>query len=251
MSRSLRKSWVAKSNVARTGPNLPPDIFQDGLCREDEEPALVYRDDGAVEAVVQAPAAGLDISDQVQRAVVFEAGVAIERGQPGAARSREIRRGTLEDWIRPPAASVDPLEGSENRARVARSRVKRPSPLDGLDEVDQRDLVFPTDHRVCRVLQQILRVDRSVEAEEADVACRVDLTDQLGRASAETQSRVHRHRDPDEPSAPDALSVKLLHRDIHPGRRVPRLLEERDRLGEADRLVAELVTRDQQNRARL
>ncbi len=101
------------------------------------------------------------------------------------------------------------------------------------------------------MLQQILRVDRSVEAEEADVACRVDLTDQLGRASAETQSRVHRHRDPDEPSAPDALSVKLLHRDIQPGRRVPRLLEERDRLGEADRLVAELVTRDQQNRARL
>src|SRR2546426_6425316 len=238
MSRSVQKVGVAESNVGRTGPSLPPDIFQDGLCREDEEPALVYRDDGAVEAVVQAPAAGLDISDQVQRAVVFEAGVAIERGQPGAAGSREIRRGTLEDRVPPPTATADPLNVSElgARSRVACRWINRSAPLDGLDEVDQRDLVFPTDHRVCRVLQQILRVDRSVEAEEADVACRVDLTDQLGRASAETQSRVHRHRDPDEPSAPDALSVQLLHRDIQPGPRVPRLLDGSDRMGWAGRL---------------
>src|SRR5207247_10067387 len=99
MSRSVQKVGVAESNVGRTGPNLPPDIFQDGLCREDEEPALVYRDDGAVEAVVQAPAAGLDISDQVQRAVVFEEGVAIERGHPGAAGTGENRRGKLEARI--------------------------------------------------------------------------------------------------------------------------------------------------------
>src|SRR5437667_11359641 len=145
MSRSVQKVGVAESKVGRTGPNLPPDIFQDGLCREDEEPALVYRDDGAVEAVVQAPAAGLDISDQVQRAVVFEAGVAIERGQPGAAGSREIRRGSLEDRIRPPAASVDTLEGSENRARVAGRRVTRPSALDGAAEGGQPDLVLPAD----------------------------------------------------------------------------------------------------------
>src|SRR2546426_10865087 len=118
MSRSVQKVGVAESNVGRTGPNLPPDIFQDGLCREDEEPALVYRDDGAVEAVVQAPAAGLDISDQVQRAVVFEAGVAIERGQPGAAGGRGNRRGAPEDRVRPPAAGVGPPEGSGNPARV-------------------------------------------------------------------------------------------------------------------------------------
>src|SRR5439155_14696352 len=123
----------------------------------------------------------------------------------------------------------DPLEGSENRARVARSRVKRPSPLDGLDEVDQRDLVFPTDHRVCRVLQQILRVDRSVEAEEADVACRVDLTDQLGRASAETQSRVHRHGDPEDRTGRAPFTVNSPNPETTPAGRYPRLLEERDR----------------------
>src|SRR2546426_148479 len=164
MSRSVQKVGVAESNVGRTGPNLPPDIFQDGLCREDEEPALVYRDDGAVEAVVQAPAAGLDISDQVQRAVVFEAGVAIERGQTRAAGGRGNRPGALEDPIRPPAARGDPPPGA-----------RKPAPL----------------------------------------------------------------------------RVKPPPRNSHPGGRVPRRLEERDRLGEADRLVAELVTRDQQNRARL
>src|SRR2546430_15059099 len=102
MSRSVQKVGVAESNVGRTGPNLPPDIFQDGLCREDEEPALVYRDDGAVEAVVQAPAAGLDISDQVQRAVVFEAGGAIQRGGPRAAGGRGNSRGGLGGRSRPP-----------------------------------------------------------------------------------------------------------------------------------------------------
>src|SRR2546426_3976008 len=108
MSRSVQKVGVAESNVGRTGPNLPPDIFQDGLCREDEEPALVYRDDGAVEAVVQAPAAGLDISDQVQRAVAFEAGGAIERGEPRAAGGRGNRPGALEGRGPPPAPRADP-----------------------------------------------------------------------------------------------------------------------------------------------
>src|SRR2546422_10185968 len=116
MSRSVQKVGVAESNVGRTGPNLPPDIFQDGLCREDEEPALVYRDDGAVEAVVQAPAAGLDISDQVQRAVAFEAGAGMQRGEPRAAGGGANLRGGAAEPGPPPRTRAYPPQGSADRA---------------------------------------------------------------------------------------------------------------------------------------
>ncbi len=120
--------------------------------------------------------------------------------------------------------------------------------LEGLDEVHQRRLDLAPDHRICHMAEQVIGVEGGVEPIE-DVTPRIDPTDFFGHADAKPQRRVHRDRDPDEPRSGRLLPIEALDRDVLRLRGEPGTIQEPERRGEAERLVAELVAGDQQDGA--
>src|SRR5437899_9776258 len=132
---AIQKIRVAERDVGRAGPDLPPDIFQDDLRRHDEEAAFVHRHDGTVETVVQASAAGLDVADNVLRAVAFKMRVPLQRRQSipawnGKREALQVRPDNL-------CPMADPFDVCE---RVAL--------LQSLDELHERRFVLPPDYQV-------------------------------------------------------------------------------------------------------
>src|SRR5437660_2015432 len=265
---SVQKIGVAECDVGRAGPDLPPDILQDDLRRHDEEAAFVHRHDGTMQAEMQASAAGLDVANYVLRAGAFKMRVPLRRSQSRAAWNG--KREALQ--VRPdnPSPMADRFDLLE-RVGLHQS----------LEELTEGRFVLPPDNRVrnrvftptlprrrrtrppqtCRDRlltrgtrpfpwrQQVLGIQRGVQAVEADMAGGIRLADQLGHADAEAQGGVHRHGDPDESRAGDTLQINLLDRDVQTCRRVPRLLKESHRQGDSDPLVPKLVARAQQDRA--
>ena len=189
-----------------------------------------------MKAHVEAAAARLDVADQRSGAVALQTSVRLEPCQPTPAGDRELQ--PFEDGARQLARPVDPLD----RPRATSS--------EGLDEGDQRRLELTPDHRICHGAEQVVGVEGGVEPIETDVTPRIGPTDLFGHADAEPQRRVHRDRDPDEARARRLLPIEALDADVQRLRGEPRALQEPERRGEAERLVAELVAGDQQDGAR-
>src|SRR5438034_6411530 len=104
---------------------------------------------------------------------------------------------------------------------------------------------------VGRVLQEILGVERRVESVEGDVAGRVHGPHTRREGDAEAERGVHRDRDRDEARLAHPLGVEWLDGDIQDGGAVSLALEKRRGPRDGERLVAELVARDKENRPRL
>jgi hypothetical protein len=83
--------------------NQSPDILEDNVLRDDENPASVDGGNRAVEAHVQTPAAGFHVASQPSDAVVLEARVLRKSRQAPTARDWErqpFEEGTR--WLAPP-----------------------------------------------------------------------------------------------------------------------------------------------------
>src|SRR5262249_6848532 len=115
---------------------------------------------------------------------------------------------------------------------------------------DQFLFALPGGAEVRAVAEQIVRVERRVQPVKADPGRRILPTDAGGDADAETERRVHRDGDQDEPGAANPLDVERLHRDGEHGRAEAGALEKRRRPGDGERLMAELVAGDEENGAR-
>ena len=77
----------------------------------------------------------------------------------------------------------------------------------------------------------------------------IEFADRLRDPDTEAQSRMHWHRDAGKPRASDGVAIESIDGDIQAGRLIPRRLEKSQRLSEAERLVSQLITRDQENGA--
>src|SRR5438445_925097 len=95
------------------------------------------------------------------------------------------------------------------------------------------------------------RVERRVEPVERDVTRGVGGPDAPSDRDAQAKGRMHRHRDRDQLGPPHALGIEWLDRHVHHRRRIALALEKGRRPRDGQRLVAELVARDEQDRARL
>src|SRR5215470_865170 len=118
----------------------------------------------------------------------------------------------------------------------------------GFHEGDQGRLVLSADDRVAAALEQILGIERGVEAVEADVAAWIHTTDLLRHAHPESERGVHGYRDGDEAGTHASRRLEGLHGDVEGLRGVPRPLEEGERRGQGQGLMPQLIAGDEEYR---
>src|SRR5262249_18535782 len=160
-----------------------------------------------------AAATGLDVSDQLAPAVTaLQMRVRLERRQGGAARQREV-------------------ELAEDGTAVS---VGGRGLLQASSDLDQFRFALAAGDAGRTVDEQIVRVERRVQPVKADPGRRILPTDAGGDADAETERRVHRDGDQDEPGAANPLDVERLHRDVEHGRAGAGALEKRRRPGDGE-----------------
>ena len=234
VARAVEEVGVAERHVGRPGLDALADVGQDHVRRHHEEAPAVDRRDRAVPAEVLAAAARLDVPHQLVPPVALEPRVLLEGGERRAARHRKAQ--PLEVRRRGARGRPHP------RRELARPRLER------LGERHERRLRLAADHGVDAVGEQVLGVQLRVEPVGRDVARGVHRADALDQRDAEPERGVHRHGDGDEPGARHLVGVERLDGDVHDGRRVAARLEERRRPRDGERLVAQLVARDQEDR---
>jgi len=83
-----------------------------------------------------------------------------------------------------------------------------------VDVLSERRLKLAADHAVGYAVEEVVLVKRSVEPEVADVALRIQPSDQLSGFDAESNRRVHGSRDPHKVSSTDLGLVENLHGEI-------------------------------------
>jgi hypothetical protein len=199
-----------------------------------EEPAAVHRRDRAVTAEVQAPAARLGVAGDDARPSRSSPTRAASGGS--AARSRHQQIATNEVRRRPPG-----------RRRHTRHRAPVGSSIQGLDEAEQRCLHLAGDHAVGAIGEEVVGVQARVEPEEAHVAAGVRRADARGDAEADAERGVHRHRDGGHARGRGAGAVERVHGDVEQRRPVPARLQRGGGPGHAQRLVTQLVARDEED----
>ena len=75
MPGPIQEVWVSERDMGRAGFDLLPDVPEDHIFRYQEKTASVDRDDGTVQAGMQATPAGFHVPHDVLRAVVFKMGI--------------------------------------------------------------------------------------------------------------------------------------------------------------------------------
>ena len=225
--RPIQEIGIAEGDVRCARGHELAHVRQHDLRRHDEEAPAVDGRDGAVPALVFAAATRFDIAGELERPISLEMRVPLERRQRRAARHRKL----------------DAREMRCGRGRQGRAR------LEPAHEVQQRRFDLSAHHGVRTVPQQVLGVQRGVEAVEREVAGRIHGADALGDFDAQTQRGVHRHGDRDETSRPRERRVEAVDRDVQHRRRVAGTLERGGGPRDGERLMPELVTRDEENLA--
>ena len=229
--RAVQEVGIPESDVPRPGGDEPADVLEHDVARDGEEAPAVHRRDRAVEALVQAPAARLDVPSGNEPAAVREAHVTRERLESRPARDGEV----------------------EPRERGAGRRRRCPALPDLVNRREQRDelgLDFAAEHRARAVRAQVVGVEQRVEAVKHDPARGIDPADPLGGADADRERSVHRHGDRGHAGAPHLHLGEGIEGEIHHVRGKSRPLEKRLRPGETKGLVAQLVTGDEEDGAR-
>ena len=231
--RPVEEVGIAEGDVPGARLDLLADVGQHDLARHREEPPAVDRRDRAVPAAVQAPAGRLRVGDQIHAAVALDVSIGLDGGQARAARHREVEAREI---------------GRRGLPRP-RHRGHRPrgAPLERVHQREQRRLRLAADHAVRPVGEEVVGVERRVEAEEAEVRARVRGAGVRGDFHAQAERGVHRHRDGDDPGPRQLLRVQRLHRDVHQRRPVPGALQEGGRPGHREGLMAHLVARHEEN----
>src|SRR5438445_1411051 len=228
MARTVEEVGVAKGDVRRPRLDLLADVREHHVPRHDEETPGVDGRDRAVPAEVLAAAGRLDVSRELEPAVLVDVRVLLRRRQLRPARHREV-------------------ELLEDRAGGRRLALR----LELRCELDQGGIGFAAQDGVGDAGQEILGVEGRVEAIEREVTGGVHGPRPLGDGDAEAERRVHWDGDRDEARPAHLLGIERLDGDVQQGRAISPALEERRRPGDGQRLVAELVTGDEEDLPRL
>src|SRR6516165_11939059 len=89
VSRTIQEVGIAKRDVRGPRADVPANVFQDDVLRNDEEPSAINGRDRTMRTQVTASTARLDVADHPAFALVFEAGILFERRQRRADWQRE------------------------------------------------------------------------------------------------------------------------------------------------------------------
>jgi len=224
---TVQKVGIAESDVLGPRGDEAAHILEHHFTRYCEEAPAVHRWDRTMETRVQTSAARLDVSRGKAAPGVQQVRVPSQRGQPVAARQRKsqpLDAGGRIGFRRFPGVDL-PRQGHERLLRLASQDVVRVTP------------------------QQVLRVERRIQSVKHDSAIRVAPPDPLGGAHTEPQRRVHGDRNRDESSSPHFGFVKRFHGEIDRVRCEPGALEKGAWPCEPERLMAQLVARNEQHGA--
>ena len=232
---AVQEVGIAERDVSGAGVDELADIGHDDVAIDDEEAPAVHGRDRAVTAVMLAAATGLDVAGQLEAAVsTLEVRVLLEAPKERARWGREVE--LREDR-------------SRRSARPDRSAIR--GGLEMAGQLDERVFHFAAHDGVRAVSQEMLGIQRRVQAVEADVGRRIFLAHARGDPDAEAQRRVHRHGDRDEARAANALGIEGLDGHVEHGWPIAGALEEGRRPRHGQRLVAQLVAADEEDRAGL
>ena len=219
MARSVEEVRVPERDVLRRLAAICAAMSASTVARSiDEEPAAVDRRNRAVPAHV----ADSRVTSRCSRRRAARPSehaawrsVAAVAGACAAGRKRQL---------------------GERHRRDARRR-RALGAREAIDERDQLGLVLASEHRVGAARAQVGLVERRVQAEEAHVGARVQVTHAGGDAHTDAQCRVHRHRDSDEVRVADQLVIEVLEREILGDRGGSRRARETRAATRAHRLV--------------
>ena len=218
--RTVEEIRIAEADVRGPARELLLDVGEHRFGGHGDELSSVDGHDGAMLAEVLAPARSLHRCNQLLAPVPGQFRVALER------RQRRPRR----------HGRVTYLGQHGGRRAPRRERNQRVSRLA---------------HDMIAVLrQQMLGIERSVEAVERNPRRRVLLPHPRRNTHAELQRGVHRHRDRHQPRFSHRFGRKLLHRDVVRRGVEAGLLQRGHRARHRHRLPSQLVAGDDQHFSR-
>ena len=174
-------------------------------------------------------AAGFHVPGKLLTPAVLEAGVSLQIRKQTTARGREAE--LLEPWC-----------GRVQGTVIALERIR---------ELDERLFDLTGEYRVDAVLAQVVGVESRVETIEGQMTPGIEGADALGDVHPQPERRVHGYGEGDQSCTPHLLGIKRLDREVQHVRRIPRTFQEGDRPGDGKGLVTQLITGDEQDRARL
>ena len=132
-----------------------------------------------------------------------------------------------------------PWHRHRHRHRPART-------LQTADPGGERRLVLPGDHPRRQLARHQLTTDRGIQPVEADRQPGVVVMHSAPRAEAQAHRGVHRHREGDRLRPPHGVGIPGLHAEIQAADVVPGATQRGRRRRDVQRLVAQLIGRDQQ-----
>ncbi len=228
VAHPVEEVGVAEGDVPGADGDEAGDVGEHDVLPDDADPAVVDGRHGAVAAAVDAAVARLDVADEALLAVDREMGVALERGQ-------EIARRQLEA----PAPEMDERLARPGRGLPALSETVHPGHETGL--------VLAGDHPIGEHAHGEVAAHRRVEAVQADRKLGASPARRRRRPHREAHGRVHRHREGDGLGPLQGLEIPGLDRQVEAAEVVAHSPQQGGGRGHVQRLVAELVGRDQEN----
>jgi hypothetical protein len=120
--------------------------------------------------------------------------------------------------------------------------------IERLHQRDQSRLELTAEDGIAAVGQQVVGVQRGVEPVEAHVAAGIHAPHFFSRLHAEPEGRVHGDGDGHEPRARHAAGIEWLDGEVESRGREAGALEKGERRGQGQRLVAELIAGQQEDR---
>ncbi len=219
---------ITEGDVARAEAHQAVDIAHDSLGLDDPDAAVIDRGHGAVPAAVHAPVAGLHVADQPLLSAHRQAGVALQSRQQLAGRELEAAALQVDDrrlggW------------GRRGRSRQA------------LHPGAERRLILARDRPRAQLTGDQLATDRRVQPVEADRQPGMLTAYAAPGAERQPHRGVHRHREADRLRPLERSGVPRLHAEIQAADLVPGATQRGRRGGDVQRLVAQLIGRDQQD----
>src|SRR5919106_2864218 len=109
MARSVQKIRITERDVGGAGPHLLSNILEHDRLGNQKEPTLVHWHDGAMQAMMLAPATRLDVADHLVRPVPFKLRIASQRRKVLPKRDWKLQRRAFQERRGNLPAETDPV----------------------------------------------------------------------------------------------------------------------------------------------
>ena len=226
----IEEVGVAEGDVLGARRYQLVDVGEHDFGLDETQSPAVDGCDRAVLTAVSTAATGLDITGHAIPIPIAQVGVEAERREARSVRDHEVV--SREEW---PRTDAGPASGAAGAARQA------------VGEGNQGRLVLAADDVVDESpLGQSVVEQRRVEPVAGDRHRGAELADALGYREPEAGGRVHRHREGDQVHSLE-IDLRGLDGEVQGGDLVPGGAQHGGGAGDPERLVAELVGRDQED----